>query len=138
MPRTSLLLVGGMLVALSQTALAAGPFDGTWSVTQDCLPAADGARGYQFLFDATVEDGQLTGQYSNRSTSASETLSGRIEPDGSAKLIARGTNGKAEHTTGFQQPGSPFSFSVTARFEGNRGTGARTAGRTCNFTFVRK
>lgn len=138
MPKTSLLSLCGMLAALSPVALAAGPFDGTWSVTQDCPPAADGARGYQFLFDVSVKDGQLSGQYSNRSSSASEMLSGRIEPDGSAKLIARGTNGKAEHTAGFQQPGSPFSFPVTARFERNRGTGVRTAGRTCNFTFVKK
>lgn len=126
------------LVALSPAALAAGPFDGTWSVTQDCPAAPDGARGYQFRFDVTVTDGNLLGHYGIEGRGASETLSGRIEPNGSAKLVAKGLNGKSEHTVGFQQPGSPFSFPVTARFEQKHGSGTRTTGRTCTFTFDRK
>jgi hypothetical protein len=117
---------------------AAGPFDGTWSVTQDCPPAPDGARSYKFLFDATVQDGQLIGQYGTRDKPSSQTLSGRISRDGSARLMARGLSGKAENTLGFSQSGSAFSFPVTAQFDSRQGVGQRTAGRICNFSFVRK
>ena len=126
------------LVSITHGAFAAGPFDGTWSVTQDCPTAPDGALGYKFLFDVTIKDGELVGQYGNKAQGPFETLSGRINSDGSANLMAKGLNGKSEHTVGFQQPGSPFSFPVTARFEANRGTGVRKVGRTCKFTFVKK
>jgi len=68
---------------------------------------------------------------------SSLTLSGRIQPNGSASLTASGLNGKADYTVGFGQPGEKFSYPVTEHFDATRGTGLTAQGRTCRFTFVK-
>jgi len=84
-----------------------------------------------------VKEGRLVGQYGTKDKPSSLTLMGRIQPDGLAALTAPGMNGKSDYTVGFGQPGEKFSYPVTAQFEGSRGTGIRTHGRTCKFTFVK-
>jgi hypothetical protein len=131
-----------VIAFLAATALPQGPahgapFDGNWSVTQECEPAPGGARGFKWLYDATVKDGRLVGQYGTKDKPSSLTLTGRIQPDGTAALTASGLNGKSDYTVGFGQPGEKFSYAVSARFEGTRGTGLRIQGRTCRFSFVK-
>ena len=113
-------------------------FDGKWSVTQDCQGAPGGARGFKWQYDATVKDGNLIGQYGTKGQPSSLTLAGKIQPDGVAALAATGLSGHSDYTAGFEQTGSRFSYPVSARFEAKRGTGLRTQGRTCNFTFVKQ
>jgi hypothetical protein len=115
----------------------AASFDGAWSVTQECEPAPGGARGFKWLYNAKVTDGVMVGQYGTKDQPSSLTLTGRIQADGTALLRAAGLNGKAEYTVGFAQPGEKFSYPVSARFEATRGTGLRTQGRTCKFSFVK-
>jgi hypothetical protein len=115
----------------------AASFDGNWNVMQDCETAPGGARGFKWTFDATVKEGRLLGQYGTKDKPASQTLSGRIQPDGSASLTASGVNGKSDYTLGFAQTGDKFSYAVSAHFDEKRGTGIRTQGRTCKFTFVK-
>jgi hypothetical protein len=134
--------LSGLIVVVAATALLpspahAQPFDGKWSVTQECEPAPDGARGFKWLYDATVKDGRLVGQYGTKDQPSSLTLTGRIQDDGTAALMASGLNGKSNFTVGFGQPGEKFSFPVAARFEATRGSGLRTKGRTCRFSFVK-
>jgi hypothetical protein len=134
--------VSTSIAFLAATALLpapahAAPFDGTWSVTQECEPAPGGARGFKWLYDATVKDGRLVGQYGTKDKPSSLTLTGRIQADGTAALMASGLNGKSDYTVGFGQPGEKFSYPVSARFEATRGTGLRTQGRTCRFSFVK-
>ena len=134
--------VSTSIAFLAATALLpapahAAPFDGTWSVTQECEPAPGGARGFKWLYDATVKDGRLVGQYGTKDKPSSLTLTGRIQAEGTAALMASGLNGKSDYTAGFGQPGEKFSYPVEARFEAKRGTGLRTKARTCNFTFVK-
>jgi hypothetical protein len=126
------------LTILPQAASAAGPFDGVWSVKQDCGNTPDGARGYKYAFDAIVKDGNLEGQYGTRGTPASETLTGKIEADGSGTLMAMGLTNVPETTIGFVKPGTHFAFPVTVHFEATKGTGIRTIGRPCQFSFTRK
>jgi len=130
----ALLAAATISPALAQTAA----FDGTWSVTQECETAPDGARGFKWAYDVTVKGGRLVGQYGTKDKPSSLTLSGQIKPDGSATLRASGLNGKSDHTAGFGQPGEKFSYPVEARFEAKRGTGLRTQTRTCRFTFVKR
>ena len=137
MRRLSALIVLLAASSLPQTPARAAPFDGTWSVTQECEPAPGGARGFKWLYDAKVKDGVLVGQYGTKGQPSSMTLTGQIQADGAGMLMAAGLNGKSEYTAGFGQPGSKFSYPVTARFEGTRGTGVRTKGRTCRFSFVK-
>jgi hypothetical protein len=84
-----------------------------------------------------VKAGRLVGQYGTKDKPSSLTLTGQIQPDGSAPLMASGLNGKSDYTLGFGQPGERFSYPVSARFEATRGTGIRDQGRTCRFTFVK-
>ena len=137
MRRISAVIVFLAAAASAGATAHAGAFDGTWSVTQECEPAPGGARGFKWLYSAKVTDGMMIGQYGTRDQPSSLTLSGRIQLDGTATLRAAGLNGKAEYTLGFGQPGEKFSYPVSARFEGTRGTGIRTQGRTCRFSFVK-
>lgn len=116
----------------------ASSFDGKWSVTQDCEGAPGGARPFKWSYDATVKDGNFLGQFGTRGQPSSLTLSGRVQADGTAALVASGLNGKSDYTVGFGQPGERFSYPVAARFDGKRGTGKRTQGRVCTFSFAKQ
>jgi len=118
-----------------ETTRAASPFDGTWSVTQVCDATSGGARGYTWRYGATVTDGQFVGQRGTKGKPASMTLSGRIQPDGSASFIADGISGDAEHNIKFAQAQTPIHYALVAKFEGTKGSGTRTEGRVCRFTF---
>ena len=132
---TSLTAICCVLVTFNPAFAA--PFDGTWSVTQDCQAAPDGARPFKWSYDAIVKDGVLTGQYGTKGKPASLTLTGTIQPDGTSQLAARGLNGSSEHTVGFLKPGDSFYYTVQAQFTSTTGTGSRTSGRTCIFSFVK-
>jgi hypothetical protein len=133
----SALIVLLATVSLLHAPAQAASFDGNWSVTQECEPAPGGERGFKLEYAAQVKDGVLVGQYGTRDKPSSLTLTGRVQPDGTAKLMASGLTGKSDLTVGFGQPGEKFSYPVSARFEATRGTGLRTKGRTCRFTFVK-
>ena len=135
MRRASTAIVLLVAATISPAAAQTGPFDGSWSVTQECEPAPGGARGFKWAYDATVKGGRLVGQYGTKDKPSSLTLTGQIQTDGSASLRASGLNGKSDYTAGFGQPGEKFSYPVEARFEAKRGTGIRTQTRTCRFTF---
>lgn len=137
MRRASTAIVLLAAATVSPAAAQTGPFDGTWSVTQECEPAPGGARGFKWAYDATVKGGRLVGQYGTKDKPSSLTLTGQIQADGSASLRASGLSGKSDYTAGFGQPGEKFSYPVEARFETKRGTGIRTQTRTCRFTFSR-
>src|SRR5260221_10964672 len=117
MRRVSTLIALLGATAIPQAPARAAPFDGAWSVTQDCEGAPGGARGFKWAYDATVKEGRLIGQYGTKDKPSSLTLTGRIQPDGSASLTASGLNGKSDYTVGFGQPGEKFSYPVAARFE---------------------
>ena len=136
--RWSALLAAAIAATLPSAGNAATPFDGTWSVVHDCPTAPDGARGYKWLYEAVVTNGNLVGEHGTKGNPGSMTLTGTINPDGSARLAASGLTGDSDRTKGFMQPGSKFYFPVDAKFAGTKGTGTRTAGRTCNFTFTKK
>ncbi len=66
--RRSSAWIAVLIASLGAMVLPQGPasaesFDGTWSVTQECEPAPGGARGFKWLYNATVKDGRLVGQY---------------------------------------------------------------------------
>ena len=116
----------------------AASFDGAWTVTQACEAAPDGARAFKWIYDATVKQNYLVGQYGTKDKPSSLTLTGTIRADGTANLEARGLVGKSDYTLGFGNPGDKFFYRVDARFAASKGSGLRTAGRTCSFTFMKK
>jgi hypothetical protein len=112
-------------------------FDGTWAVAIDC-PAHGRAAGYMLKFFGHVKDGVLLAQHGVEGRPNSLTLSGKIQPDGSASIVARGFSGDPRHTINNQASGSPYGYRAAARFEGSQGTGSKTEIRPCNLTFAKQ
>jgi hypothetical protein len=128
-------LLAALLLLVGIERAQAASFDGTWSVLEVCETTSEGARGYTWRYDATVTGGHLVGQYRTKGQSPSMTLEGQIQPDGSATLQAQGISADAEHNIKFAPAQTPISFQVAAKFDGNKGSGSRIAGRVCKFTF---
>jgi hypothetical protein len=123
--------------ALSPTSGAAR-FDGTWTVTIDCPRTPTGAEGYVKRFFVEVKDGVLRGQQGTDGQPNSLTLTGKIQPDGSAAITARGMTGDPKYTVGHAPKGTSYGYSATARFEDARGTGKKTDIRPCELTFAKQ
>jgi hypothetical protein len=134
-PRRFLALV--FLCSLASLRAQAESFDGAWSVLEVCDASREGARGYKWTYLATVKNGYFAGQYRQEGQSPSMSLKGKIQPDGSAKLIAHGISGDSDHNVKFAPAQSPINFEVRASFTGKAGTGERTSGRVCKFTFTK-
>jgi hypothetical protein len=117
------------------------PFDGLWAVTIDCprtSAGSTGAEGYVLHLFAKVKDGVLHGQHGSQGAPDSLTLAGKIQPDGSAALNARGMTGDPKHTVNREAKGTPYGWRGTALFEGARGVGKRTELRPCDLSFVKQ
>jgi len=110
-------------------------FDGTWSVLQVCEATPEGARGYTWRYDATIKNNYFAGQYRNEGQVPSMSLRGTVQPDGTASLIAHGISASSDYNVKFAPPQTPIAFQVVAKFAGAAGTGERTSGRVCKFTF---
>ena len=131
---------GGTFAALARqrvVSLGVARFDGTWDVTVVCPVHTDGALGFTYRFLAQVKDGILDGQHSDRE-GLSVTFKGKIQPDGSANLEARGVTADPKYSVGGVKKGTPFGWRAPARFEGSRGTGTRTELRICHLAFVKQ
>ena len=129
---------GVSVQASSPPAQNRTPFDGAWLVTMVCPQAADGAQGLTRNLVAQVKDGVLRAQSGERDRPGWLMLEGNIEPDGAAWIDANGLTGPSAFVVGRPPPGTPFTFVVSARFEGARGAGSRIGGRECNLTFAKQ
>jgi hypothetical protein len=128
----------GVAVALAPVdrALAAGPFDGMWTVEVDC-PSVGDVEGYDWRFPAEVSSGFMSGLYRSATNSAMGHITGRIRPDGGALLTMFGRTGSAQIAIGHERPGTPFRYTVDARFDARGGSGKRNEQRACALTFNR-
>ncbi|MGH8519503.1 MAG: hypothetical protein ACREUE_18780, partial [Panacagrimonas sp.] len=108
--------------SLRTSAGSAGRFDGVWSVTTVCQKHPDGGSGFTLHYSAQVKDGFLRGTHGTEGTANSLRLQGSIQPDGSAKLDAKGLTGDAKFNPKGMQGGVPYGYQVAAQFEGSRGT----------------
>jgi hypothetical protein len=89
---------------------------------------------YQWTFQSTIDHGVFHGQHGEEGGPGYLVIDGPINPDGSAKLHAKGTvqAGKAGLVT-----------QLKAKFTDTTGTGTRDKGvgilgRPCDFTFTKK
>ena len=126
-----------VLTAGSAPARAAGPFDGSWQVALDCAASPDGAKGYRWVFPATVKDGELIGLYNEPNSVPSGRLAGRIRNDGSALLTMTGRAGDPAYNIKHAAGGTPIHYSITAHFDRNGGSGTRNEQRSCSLSFTR-
>ncbi len=126
-----------LMLVLLATAARAASFDGEWSVTQAC-PDAQEAKGYTIQYPATVKGTEIHGQFRKVGETPSMTLTGTINADGKATMTVTGLTGDPKYSLKNVKAGYPINFGVEGKFEGNKGTGTRTSGRPCTFTFVKK
>lgn len=121
---------------------ATGRFDGVWNITVDCAKAADGALSYTRGFRAEVKDGVLSGEQGIEGNPGWLRLGGRIQPDGTAKLEARGVTGDPKFSARNAPRGTPFGYQVAAQFENARGSGHRLQlrewDRECSLIFLKQ
>lgn len=122
----------------AMSSSAANQFDGPWEVAVVCPPHTDGALAYTYQFKAMVKDSVLHGQYGAEGTPGSLTLRGRIEPDGSATIFAKGLIGDPKYAVDRAPKSSPYSYHVNASFAGAHGSGTRVEARACTLTFDRQ
>ncbi len=137
----SMAFVLGLAFVLLPATLRAAPenarsFDGNWLTTLSC-PNASGALGYSYQFPTSVMDGVLHGER-HVGQPGQMIFDGRVQPNGSAEIYARGLVGAPEYTPGQIPKGTDYGYHITARFEGSRGSGSRVEGRPCSVTFVRQ
>jgi len=124
--------------AVRVAASNAAAYDGNWHVTVVCAPTADGALGYTLEFVAQVKDGFLRGDSGIEGGSGWLRLQGPIQPDGSAKLDARGITGDRRYNVNEVAKGAPYKYTVAATFDASRGSGRRLELRACDLRFARQ
>jgi len=116
-------------------------FDGVWDAVVTCSDVNEKgqrAKGYVLQFPVEVKHGMLRGHFGQENVSNWLELEGRIEPDGSARLAARGLTGDPDYSVGRVQASSPYAYSVKAHFDQERGTGQRIELRPCQLTFFKR
>ena len=125
-------------VAANRAANHAATYDGNWNVTVVCASTPDGALGYTLVFVAQVKDGFLRGEYGVEGTSNSLKMQGPIQPDGSARLDARGITGEQRFSVNGVAKGSPYKYTVAATFDAASGSGRRLELRSCDVRFAKQ
>lgn len=123
--------------AASAAEAGAGRFDGGWSVTVSCPPAA-GAMGFSYQFPAEVRGGVLHGERLHPDQPGWLVIDGPIGEDGAARFYAKGLVGAAPFAVGQRPKGTPYGYHVDARFERDHGQGKRVEGRPCDLDFTRR
>ena len=126
------------VVLLPFAASLASSFDGKWDVVVNCPAEPDGAKAFTLRYKAEIKNGVLQGQYGTKDQPGSQSIDGLIEPDGTAMLTASGLVGNPEVAYKHKRESHPYNYKVSARFEGNKGTGSRQKDRSCTFSFARK
>ncbi len=133
---------GGMLPPCCWAQAAGGRFDGTWTTTMAC-DASTHMPAYKWTFVSTIQDGNFHGQHGEEHGPGYLVIDGPINPDGSAKLHAKGTvqAGKAGIVT--ELKGNKYDYYIEAKFTDTSGTGKRDEGagilgRPCSFQFTKQ
>jgi hypothetical protein len=119
------------------SATDARRFDGSWITTIVCQKIGD-VLGWSNAFTVNVKDGALHGQTGTEGRPGWITYDGRIKPDGSADIIAKGLTAETKFTLNHLPPSTKFSWNATGRFEGSHGSATRVEGRVCNFNFIKQ
>ena len=65
-------------------------------------------------------------------------LDGQVQPDGQARLYAKGLLGASQFAIGHAPKGTQYGYHVVATFQDAGGTGKRVEGRSCELTFSRR
>ena len=125
-------------LAGTSAAHAAGSFDGDWNVTLTCPKGAVGTSGYRYQFPVEIQENVLHGEHGERNAGGWLTLDGKLEPDGSATLVAQGLTPSTSHGMRRANTKAPYTYEVSAQFDATSGSGSRTTARKCDLVFVKE
>ena len=144
MHRRTLLLAGligsiPIASAMAQAPAAGGAaqFDGLWKVHQVCSDVGH-TKGYTHDYGMVVKNGFARAQWGTDGTNDSWSVSGQIQPDGTATMVVNGITGAEDYAAGNVRSGTPFGYTFPANFTATRGLGNRTIQRPCTFTFTKQ
>ncbi len=137
--RAALVVLALMGAATNRVKAQGGrQFDGTWQVLFTCPATADGVRGYNLRYVASVQNGTLHGEKGVQGQEGYLALDGIIQPDGNAMLLATGLTADSAYSLGHVRPLSRVRYTIDARFQGTRGTGKRVEQRPCEAVFTKQ
>ena len=119
-----------------------GNFDGTWTTTMAC-EAHGQMPAYKWNFVGGIKDGNFHAQHGEEGGPGYLVIDGPINPDGSAKLHAKGTVSHSEAHGVFAMKGNNYDYNIEAQFTDTSGTGKRDEGagilgRSCTFEFTKQ
>ncbi len=117
-------------------------FDGTWTTNMAC-DASEYMPAYKWTFVSTIANGAFHGQHGEEGGPGYLIIDGPVNPDGSAKLHAKGTVQKGKAGLVTQMKGNKYDYYIEARFTDTSGTGKRDEGagilgRPCSFQFTKQ
>jgi hypothetical protein len=102
-------------------------------LTCDDVKEAGGhlAKGYNFSFSGTIQDGRLAAQYGNEGMRSSLRVSGEVADGGALVIHTAGLTGSPDYTIGDLRPGSRYGYTMTGRLDERHGEAVRTRTRPC-------
>lgn len=114
-----------------------GGYDGEWNVLVSCAQVGN-AQAYATTLAGVVSNGSFHAEAGTAGNPGWLVMDGKIGLDGKATLIARGLTGSPKSTLNNMKSGSPFGYSVSAKFDESSGVGKRNEDRPCTVTFVKR
>jgi uncharacterized caspase-like protein len=107
-------------------------FDGIWAVDIACkqVAAADAVNRQIF---AMIKDGLVRGQVGQPDSPGWLTYDGTIDADGTILVFAKGISARSS-----RPPSSKFSYIMSGRLEGARGTASRDDRPDCNIKLAKQ
>lgn len=114
-----------------------GSYDGEWDVVIACTPVGK-VESYSYSLAGVVNDGVFHAELGTAGNPGRLVIDGRIGLDGKATLVAKGLTGSPKATLNNQKSGSPYGYTISAKFEEYSGTGKRNENRPCDVTFAKR
>ena len=115
-----------------------GGYDGDWNVIVFCPPSGGGRKSYSKVLVGVISNGSFRAEGGSAGTPGWLLMDGKINPDGTATLVAKGLTASPKATLNNLKAGSPFGYTVTAKFDERSGTGNRNENRPCTVTFTKR
>jgi hypothetical protein len=114
-----------------------GGYDGEWDVLVSCTPVGKVA-GYSTTLAGGVKDRAFHAEAGTSGNPGWIEMNGKIGPDGKTTLFAKGLTGVSSATLHNPKPGSPYGYTVSAKFDEGSGAGKRNEDRPCTVNFSKR
>jgi hypothetical protein len=142
MRNASRILLICAVTLLPGALVAGGKYDGNW-ITHLACEAHGQTPAYKWDFPSTIKDGMFTGQHGEKDGPGYLLIEGKINPDGTSKLEAKGTVSQNNAHGVFAMKGNSYSYKIKAQFSDAKGSGTRDEGagilgRNCTFDFTKQ